>query len=130
MLRSSTEAKISSATRPTKPAAIHSIVSMKRSMKWRVMSRSGAARDAHPPLRRQRIVLGERGFQLAERGIRIDACLTDALAPGLDQRLGGLLPLRGLFRRQRVDVLACFRLHLVEARVFEFAPGCADAACG
>src|SRR5581483_2127925 len=114
---------MSMATRPTKPAAIHSIASMKRSMKWRVMSRS----DEAAGLWCQGVVLGERGLQFRKRRVRVHAGLADAVAPGLDQRLGRLPPRGGLFLRQRVNFLAGLGFDLVEARVLELAPGLANA---
>src|SRR3954451_17516667 len=95
------------ATMPTKPAAIHSIVSMKRSMLARFMSAPQASvitgrirRQEAPlpphqklgPLLRQRVVLGERSLEFGQRRIRIDAGFSDPLTPCLDQRFGRLLP--------------------------------------
>src|SRR5277367_2473690 len=112
---------------PTKPAAIHSMASMKRSMKWRVMLRSNSARDGSLSLLRQSVVFGERRTQFGQRYIRIDPGFADALAPGLDQRFGSLLPQRGLLRVKRIDFLAGLRLYLVDASILELAPRLTDA---
>src|SRR4051812_12414719 len=114
--------KMFSATMPTKPAAIHSMVSMKRSMAARFMSAPDAAiaetawrHDIPPPCRRcrsllrQRVIFGERRAKLGHRRVRIGAGFPDIVGPGLDQRLGRLLPLRGLLRRQLVDFVALLR---------------------
>ena len=84
LLRSTTARKMLAATMPTKPAAIHSIVSMKRSMEWRVMYRSSDAWGSGRVLRRQGVVFGKRSPQLGERSIRVGAGPAHAVGPGLD----------------------------------------------
>src|SRR2546423_6706023 len=109
-----TARKMLAATRPTNPAAIHSIVSIKRSIHTRFMSAPNGWRwqkktaAISPPRRceallRQGVVFGERRAQLGQGRVRIGADLLDALAPGLDQRLGGFLPQRPLVRGQPID---------------------------
>src|SRR5262245_21983059 len=129
-----------SATMPTKPAAIHSIVSMNRSIHARFMSAPAAddkakARRMGPPrvgceLRsfRQRVVLLQRGTQFAKHRVRIAAVLLDALAPGLGQRFGGFLPQADLLGRQLVDLVAGFGLDLVDAGILHLAPMLAEPA--
>src|ERR1700693_3044950 len=97
--------KMLAATMPTNPAAIHSIVSMKRSIDVRFISAphglgdGGArARRRKPPCRyagvllRQGVVFGERCPQLSQCSVRVGPGFFDAIGPGLDQRLGRLLP--------------------------------------
>src|SRR4051794_13206928 len=103
--------KMLSATMPTNPAAIHSMVSMKRSMAARFMAAPNAGcgtnmAAGHPAARRgaelllrQRVVFGERRTKLGHRRVRIAAGFLDIVGPGLDQRLGRLLPRCGLLRR-------------------------------
>src|SRR5664279_117410 len=81
-----------------------------------------------PVLLGQGAVLGELGVQFLHGGIGIDAGLLDAVGPGLDQRLGRLLPHRGLRRGELIDFVTGFGLYLVDAGVLEFAPPLADAA--
>src|SRR3954447_7491377 len=102
--------KMLSATMPTKPAVIHSMVSMKRSMAARFMPAPDARRfsdpawrqDIPPPCResrsllRQRVVFRECGAKLGHRRVRIGPGLLHVIRPALDQRLGRLLPQRGL----------------------------------
>src|SRR5882724_12360391 len=97
VLRRMTATKILRATMPTNPAAIHSIVSMNRSIDARFMSapngcHGGEIATAENPaaapmavtcLLRERVVFGERGAQFGHRRVRIGAVLLDALAPGL-----------------------------------------------
>src|SRR5437868_493130 len=136
--------KMLRATMPTKPAAIHSMVSMKRSIHARFMSAPNGCRwekggtAAGDPCRRrmftrllcERVVLGERGLEFGERRIRVAAVLLDALAPGLDQRLGRFLPKSDLLGRQRVDLVAGLRLDLIDPGVLHLAPEFADLAGG
>src|ERR1700682_411069 len=117
VLRRMTEMKILRATMPTNPAAIHSIVSIKRSIDARFMSApdgfglqgESGGRRIPPPcqcevrvLLRQGVVLAERAAKFCHRRVRVGAGLLDTFGPGLDQRLGGflsqrrLLPLLGL----------------------------------
>jgi len=51
-----------------------------------------AARFSETLLLRQGMVLRERGAQFRKRRVRIDPGFPDTISPGLDQRLGGLLP--------------------------------------
>src|SRR6188472_1780579 len=98
MLRSSTAMKMLAATMPTNAAAIHSIVSMKRSIEARFMSAprclgckggsretaAGASRrrvDGEALLLRQRVVLGQLGAKLGHRRIRIAAGFLDVVRP-------------------------------------------------
>src|SRR5690242_11809215 len=137
---------MSSATMPTKPAAIHSIVSMTRSIQARFMENPAAGkkggaggasfivpragRRRRPPvgvagtasLLRQRVVFLQRGLQLLESGITIHTGLLDAVAPGLHQRLGRLLPLGGLLGGELVDLVTGLGLDLVDAGVLELTP--------
>src|SRR5450432_456386 len=84
VLRSRTATKMLRATMPTNPAAIHSIVSMKRSIDARSTSLAiaGKTRRQEDPaavpkcnrlLLGQSVVFGERGAQLGHRRVRIDA---------------------------------------------------------
>src|SRR5947199_3284546 len=139
-----TAIKMFNATMPTNPAAIHSIVSMKRSIHARFMSAPNgrqswrkSRRRRRPPslervtcLLRQRVILGQRSPEFCHRGVRIDAGLLNPIAPALDQRFGRLLPQRGLLRCQLVDLMAFLGLDLVDAGILELAPGFADAAGG
>src|SRR5882672_12149590 len=99
--------KMLRATMPTNPAAIHSIVSMKRSIDARFMSAPNGSemagrrrRREHPAaaavcvqvLLRQGVVFGERGTKFGHRRVRVGSSLLDGLGPGLDQGLGRLLP--------------------------------------
>src|ERR1700712_669451 len=134
--------KILAATMPTKPAAIHSIVSMKRSIQARFMSappaqdrreetprrKDPAAAICRHALLRQGVVLGQGSTKFSHRAVRIGAGLPDSAGPGLDQRLGCFFPLRGLLRCKLVDLVTFLGLHLVDAGVLELAPGLADAA--
>src|SRR5471030_992164 len=102
--------KILAATMPTKPAAIHSMVSMKRSIDARFMSApngwrlkgdatAGESRrrtDMCQVLLRQSVRFGEGGAKFSHRCVRIGPGFLDAITPGLDQRLGRLLPQRRL----------------------------------
>src|SRR6478672_11701967 len=140
MLRSTTARKILAATIPTKPAAIHSIVSMKRSMAMRFMraptakfgSSGGGScrrrrfadracvsrwRGAVRLLLRQRVVFGEVGAQLLHRRVGVDAGLLHAIGPALGQRLRRLLPFRELSVGELVDFVARLRLDLVDAGI-------------
>src|SRR6516165_12010203 len=78
-------------------------------------------------LLRQGVVFGESGAQLGHRRVGVGPGPPDAIGPGLDQGLGCLLPQRGLLCRQWIDLMTALRLDLVEAGVFEPAPGLADA---
>src|ERR1700674_559925 len=99
--------KMLAATMPTNPAAIHSIVSMKRSMdarfivgspalamagKTRRRENPAAATGCNEPLLRQGVVFGQSGTQFGHRRVRVGAGFLDAFGPGLDQRLGRFPP--------------------------------------
>src|SRR5260370_21597262 len=101
--------KMLAATMPTNPAAIHSLMSMKRSIEARFMSAphdltiaGGTRRQEHPAavpicnrsLLRQSVVFGEGGTKFSHRCVRVGAGFLDTLGPGLDHRLGRLLPQR------------------------------------
>src|SRR5437879_13700577 len=132
--------KMLAATMPTIPAAIHSIVSMKRSIEARFMSAplemQGTRRQEDPaavgvrnkPLLRQGVVFGEIGTKFGQSCVRVDTGFLDTLSVGFDQRLGVLLPQRRLLRIQVVDLVTVLRLHLVDPGVFDFAPCLADAS--
>src|SRR5437899_10465268 len=81
-------------------------------------------------LLRQRVVLGERSLQFSQRRVRVATVLLDALAPGLDQRLGGLLPKSDLLGRELVHLVAGLRLDLIDPGVLHLAPEFADLAGG
>src|ERR1019366_8981662 len=124
--------KMLAAKIPTKPAAIHSIVSMKRSIDVRFISAphgfsglqgestaaegiSAAVKISRGFLLGQGVVLGKRSPQFSHRRVRIGPGLPDVFGPGLDQRFGRLLPERGLLYSQCVDFLTRLRPHLVAA---------------
>src|SRR5258708_3926453 len=54
-----------------------------------------------------RIVFCELVLEFLHSRSRIDADLADIVGPGLLQWLGGLLPLRELSVRERINVVAC-----------------------
>src|SRR6266436_4207434 len=135
--------KMLAATMPTNPAAIHSMVSMKRSIDARFMfaptrpAIAGKTRRQDDPaalprcnrfLLCQGVVFGKRGAQLDHGGVRIDAVFLDGFGPGLDQRVGCFLPEHQLLRCQLVDFVIGQRPDLVDTGVFELAPWFADAA--
>src|SRR6202790_1466516 len=136
--------KILAAKMPTNPAAIHSIVSMKRSIEARMFAPHGLKIAGRTPRRadpaavpacsrlllRQGVVFGELGTKFGHRGVRVGTGLLDSFSPGLDQRLGGFLPKRRLLRRQFIDFVTLLRLDLVAAGVLELAPWFADPAGG
>src|SRR3977135_1721539 len=119
--------KMLAATMPTIPAAIHSIVSMKRSIEARFMSAphglrlQGTRRQEDPaaglvrdkPLLRQGVVFGEIGTKFGQRCVRIDTGFLDALGPGFDHRLGGLLPQRCLLLCPFFGFMTFLSPHLV-----------------
>src|ERR1700738_3120543 len=105
------------ATRPTNPAAIHSIVSMKRSIEARFISAprglleiaaNGGGMIPPPQMKfsttllREGVIFGERGLQLCQCRVGIGAVFLDTVGPGLDQRLGRLLSQRRLVPGQPV----------------------------
>src|SRR5215475_2284003 len=138
--------KTSAATMPTNTAAVISIASMMRSMTLRgagvVLSRvtcpltpplSPAGRGSAPsfPLRQcltlercsiTRLVLLKRSLQLLEHGVGVVARLAHAVGPLLVQRLGRLLPLVELRRRDRVDLVSRLGLQLGQAGALEVGP--------
>src|SRR6185503_17821156 len=81
-------------------------------------------------LLRERVVLGQRSLELGQRRIRVAAVLLDALAPGLDQRFGGLLPKSDLLGSECVDLVAGLSLDLRDPGVLHLAPMLADLAGG
>src|ERR1700753_2833026 len=72
------------------------------------------------------LVLPERRLQIGVDSAGVAAGLLHRRSPAVVQRLDGLLPLRELFRCQRIDLVACERLHLDAAIGFEFGPGVGD----
>src|SRR5689334_22104842 len=99
--------KMSAATSPTNKAAIASIVSMMRSMTLRFMAKRWSEPGA---------VLGQRLLEFLVERVGVAAALGDGVGPLLLQRLGRGLPCLHLVGRQRVDLVACRRPHLVAAR--------------
>src|SRR3954453_18444260 len=77
-------------------------------------------------LLRERVVLGKRRLEFSQRRVRVATVLLDAIAPGLDQRLGRLLPKSDLLRRELVDLVAGLRLDLVDPGVLHLAPELAN----
>src|SRR3979490_2601220 len=91
------------------------------------MAAGQSRRRRYQALLRQRVVLGQRSAKLRHRCIRVGPGFLDALSPGLDQRLGYLLPQRRLFPGQLVELAAFLPPRLFAAGVLELAPGFADA---